>query len=280
MSKRKTPSRKALKRKKLQREKKLLALRRAGQATRNLTEEQLNIAYTEVKTKQKRSNKRKSTKHQRISKKKNLLWEKYQIDATLYGDTKIDKITFTEIESGDFSRHKWLDFFDYDKILHTKSERIMIAFRDFTGEKNFKKLVEEMQKESNEKLIEIIKVNKGDISNLFADEESGSGGKAGDAIVRTGNMEELKVYNIADIITPNKRAKRKKWLREKSYVGFQVVKFKGKNSFEEITAHNLLAIVASIITNTTMKARMEFYTEFYDVCTKELPEMLKILPKP
>lgn len=280
MSKRKTPSRKALKRKKLQREKKLLALRKAGQATRKLTEEQLNIAYTEVKTKQKRSNKRKSTKHQRISKKKNLLWEKYQIDATLYGDTKIDKITFAEIESGDFSRHKWLDFFDYDKILHTKSERIMIAFRDFTGEKNFKKLVEEMQKESNEKLIEIIKVNKGDISNLFADEESGSGGKAGDAIVRTGNIEELKVYNIADIITPNKRAKRKKWLREKSYVGFQVVKFKGKNSFEEITAHNLLAIVASIITNTTMKARIEFYTEFYDVCAKELPEMLKILPKP
>lgn len=280
MSKRKTPSRKALKRKKLQREKKLLALRKAGQATRNLTEEQLNIVYTEVKTKQKRSNKRKSTKHQRISKKKNLLWEKYQIDATLYGDTKIDKITFAEIESGDFSRHKWLDFFDYDKILHTKSERIMIAFRDFTGEKNFKKLVEEMQKESNEKLIEIIKVNKGDISNLFADEESGSGGKAGDAIVRTGNMEELKVYNIADIITPNKRAKRKKWLREKSYVGFQVVKFKGKNSFEEITSHNLLAIVASIITNTTMKARIEFYTEFYDVCAKELPEMLKILPKP
>ena len=280
MSKRKTPSRKALKRKKLQREKKLLALRKAGLATRNLTEEQLNIVYTEVKTKQKRSNKRKSTKHQRISKKKNLLWEKYQIDATLYGDTKIDKITFAEIESGDFSRHKWLDFFDYDKILHTKSERIMIAFRDFTGEKNFKKLVEEMQKESNEKLIEIIKVNKGDISNLFADEESGSGGKAGDAIVRTGNMEELIVYNIADIITPNKRAKRKKWLREKSYVGFQVVKFKGKNSFEEITAHNLLAIVASIITNTTMKARIEFYTEFYDVCAKELPEMLKILPKP
>lgn len=280
MSKRKTPSRKALKRKKLQREKKLLALRKAGLATRNLTEEQLNIVYTEVTTKQKRSNKRKSTKHQRISKKKNLLWEKYQIDATLYGDTKIDKITFAEIESGDFSRHKWLDFFDYDKILHTKSERIMIAFRDFTGEKNFKKLVEEMQKESNEKLIEIIKVNKGDISNLFADEESGSGGKAGDAIVRTGNIEELKVYNIADIITPNKRAKRKKWLREKSYVGFQVVKFKGKNSFEEITAHNLLAIVASIITNTTMKARMEFYTEFYDVCVKELPEMLKILPKP
>lgn len=288
---RKSQSRKEQRKRKLKREKQLLALRKSGKASKGLNQKELNNAYLEVIAEKKkerkrkvRNEKRKLAKYKRLSKKKALLWDKYGIDVSVYGDAKIDKITFSEIEKGDFSRHKWLqfhvEFFDFHRTLYVRNgQGIMIAFRDFLGDRSFSDIYKKSLELNDNELLGIIKENM-QISLSNELKGVGSDGEAGDCIIRAGNGESLKVYRLEDIVKVNRRKKTKQLAQVKSNAGFQTLKFKGRTYFTEITAHNFLAIIASVMSNVTARSRVDFYKHCYKQCEKLLPEMLEILPKP
>lgn len=178
--------------------------------------------------------------------------------------------------------------FDFNKIYTLKdNERMFIAYRDFTAENSFDELIAYNARLSNSQLLEKLKdlVNTAPTytgkrrKNKDGTRSSNSSGKAGDYMFEVGKQNVITETNQERIAKSKKKAKHK-WQNVGEYKGFQVIKSKGRVSFNEYTPRNLLIIAVTIMENVTELDRTGFYKSFHSQMKYHNPDFTKILPEP
>ena len=221
------------------------------------------------------------------------------LERGVFSDKKIDSIRLSDIENNTVTREKypWLfisSSFDFDKIYKLKNgNRLFVAFRDYQGELDIEEALRDFARYNNGALVDFLE----NIVNLPSTHQKGvsgsSSGKAGGYRFMIAPQAVIDVFN-KDTYNESRKDKRalknqgsakaKRKNKRQHYkgdkVGFQVLKDGQRVSFDKVTPRNLLIMANAIMHNVTEKDRVDFYRRFYDDITKNIPEMMEILPKP
>lgn len=238
----------------------------------------------------------------RVSKKR-LYLDSIGVDGVLqrgvFSDKKIDSIKLSDIENNTVSRKKypWLyksSSFDFDKEYTFKNDyRMFVAFRDYQGELDIEKELHTLDKYSSDELLDFLQNIVNTPSTYQKGVSGSSSGKAGSYRFMVAPQKVIETFN-KDTYNESRKDKRflknqekgklKRKKKRQQYkgekVGFQVLKDGKRVSYDRVTPRNLLIVANAIMHNVTEKDRADFYRRFYDDITKNIPDMIEILPKP
>lgn len=217
----------------------------------------------------------------------------------VFSDKKIDSIKQKDIDNNNVSRetYQWLfisSSFDFNKIYTFKNNnRMFVAFRDYQGELDIADALETFSKYNNGALVDFLESIVNTPQTYRKGVAGSSSGRAGSYRFMVAPQEVIETFN-RDTYNETKKDKRhlknqssgkaKRKKKRQQYkgekVGFQVLKDGHRTSFDKVTPRNLLITANAIMHNITEKDRVDFYNRFYKDITKNIPEMIEILPKP
>ena len=202
----------------------------------------------------------------------------------------IDSVKVKDMDQGAVTRYNYphlfgvksIKNFDFQKRYKLKNdERFYFAFRDYAGETSFEEALAQFSHLSNEQLlVRLEKIVRTPPS--YSRGKSASSGKAGDFKFMSAKQNVLRLLN-QDTYNQNRRKGKKKShmkFHEGQYTGFQVLKNRHRNSFDEVTPRGLLVIANALLHNITELDRMAFYQNFYVAVRKHVPDMIEFLPRP
>lgn len=263
-----------------------------------LSESQLNKEYTRILTENKRKEQRKT--NQKNARQSRISQKRFKLEALGFtkamergaiSDRKIDSIKLSDLERGNINRENYpflfgIDSFDFDKIYTVKNgERLFFAFQDWTNEMpSFEELIQNFLQYSPQELIDFLdgaihmpKTGKKGVAGS-------SSGKAGTYRFEAGSQQILSTFSLETYNYNRRKPKRKKKSKDSHTLNykapFQILKDGHRNSFDQVTTRNLLAVANAIMYNVTELDRSAFYEKFYPVVNRLLPEIGAILPKP
>lgn len=217
----------------------------------------------------------------------------------VFSDKQIDTIRLSDIENGSVSREKypWLYIsksFDFDKIYTFRNNnRMFVAFRDYQGELDIEDALKMFSKYNNGALIDFLEHIVNTPPSYQRGVSGSSSGKAGSYRFMVAPQEVIETFNkdtynasrkdkrrLSNQSKGKENRKRKRQQYKGDKVGFQVLKDGKRVSYDKVTPRKLLIVANAIMHNITEKDRADFYRRFYDDITRNIPDMLEILPKP
>ena len=234
--------------------------------------------------------KRKREKQKRVLNKRAELSRQFPtIENSKYSDSRIDSITWKQINEGIKSSDvPWFFPFDFNHIYHTK-HYFMFAYNDYMLERDFGELILEQSKKSDKQLLKDLKHVVTMTDTAIPSMKGTSSGQAGGAFIEYCDTKEIKSHvdrlnkwteitkkNVAtfDSIKPHTFR-----YHTKDNIGWQYVSSKEGIAFNKVTPHNLLSVCNAIMFHTTEEERWDFYTKFYRIVSEAIPEFLPYLPK-
>lgn len=263
---------------------------------------QKTVVKETIKERKKPKNNSYLTFKNRVTKKRfylDSIGVKGALERGVFSDKKIDSIKQIDIQNGSVNREKypWLyvsKSFDFNRIYtFKKNNRMFVAFRDYQGELDIADALNDFSRYNDGALIDFLE----HIVNTPASYQKGvagsSSGRAGSYRFMVAPQEVIETFN-KDTYNESRKDKRhlknqdkgklKRKKKRQQYkgdkVGFQVLKDGQRVSFDKVTPRNLLIMANAIMHNVTEKDRVDFYRRFYDDITKNIPDMIEILPKP
>lgn len=235
-------------------------------------------------------NKRKLEKQKRIFNKRAELTRLFpHIDNRIHSDTKIDSITWKQINKGfTVDEITWFFPFDFNKI-YKSDKYFLIAYNDFMLERDFGELIKSQAKKKDKQLLKelnhIVNMTHVGIPTV----KGSSSGQAGGAFIEYASMNECKKFiNKLDSESNKQREHVSKFdniqphtfrYHTKGNVGWQYLSSGGSVAINEVTPHNLLAVCNAVLYHVTEEERWDFYKTFYDSVIELIPEMKYYLPK-
>lgn len=267
--------------KKQQKRKQIEYLQRQNVNTRNKTYYEINQLYQTEREKE-----TKKPKKVRLSAE-----EKRQKKNARRGALRQEKLEYLvskgfnpfDIKSSDLNKsweyiHNLIPF-DLNRVYKFKdNQRMYIAFRDFSGERDFLTILNEQKNLSNNALLDRLK----DLVNtppIHTGKGSGSSGSAGDYKLMIAEQDYISMFNN-ETRNSNRRKKKKKWSHSGENIGYQVLKSNGRNSFDSYTPRKLLEVMVAIMENVTETDRVAFYNTMYKQIKHHNQELANILPEP
>ena len=257
----------------------------------------------------KQENRRKSDKTRRALQTQNRITKKrFALEKAGFSDAmqrgkisnkKIDSIKLSDIENGRVNRetYPWLFYdttFNFDKVYQFKNgKRMFVAFRDYQGELDIEDALNQFSRYSNGELLDFLQGIVETPPTYQRGVSGSSSGKAGGFRFMVADQGVIEMFNkdAYQQTVKDRRAKKsqdsgktRRKKRRQQYkgenVGFQVLKDGRRVSYDKVTPRNLLIMANAIMYNVTEQDRLTFYTRFYTDVTKDIPEMIQILPKP
>ena len=268
---------------------------------KKLTSSELNKEYNKIVSQEQKKDQRKKAFQYRVSQKRQKLHQlgfNIAVDKkngrNVLSDKRIDSIKQSDLDSGNIKRENYsflfgTSTFDFDKVYEVKNgERLFFAFQDWTGDAlPFGELIEIFKKYEPQTLLDFLEniVRTTPQATKTSKGWAGSSGKAGTYKFQVAKQEVIATFNKE--VTSYNRSKKSKRKFKKKHAHtldyrqpWQVLKDKNRNSFDKISARQLLQITNAIMYNINELDRQNFYQEFYPAVNRVLPEIGKILPKP